>query len=130
MRRRPAPTSTSSSAHAGFARIGGWVGIGVGVAGLALGTVFVIKNHSDRNDANGLCGANGCPESKRSEITSFDRDASSAATLSWVSYGVGAAGIVTGAALLWFSHGKPATPQSGQVIPWFGARAMGVRVTF
>ena len=115
--------------HAGLAAAG-WVGIGVGVVGLVAGSVFVIKNHSDRNDANALCGSSGCPESKRSEISSFDSDANSAATLSWVSYGVGAAGLVTGAVLLWASHGKPAAPQSGQVIPWFGKSAAGVRVTF
>jgi hypothetical protein len=115
--------------HSGLATAG-WVGIGIGVVGLGVGTVFVIKNHSDRNDANGLCGPSGCPESKRSEIASFDSSADSASTLSWVSYGVGAAGLVTGAVLLWVSHGKPKAPQSGQVIPWFGTRAMGVRVTF
>jgi hypothetical protein len=116
-------------AHSGLA-VAGWVGVGVGVVGLVAGTVFVVKNHSDRNDANALCGTSGCPESKRSEISSFDSDADTAATLSLVSYGVGAAGLVTGAVLLWVSHGKPAAPQSGQVIPWFGRRAMGVRVTF
>ena len=128
----PAPETTPDAAprsHSGLAAAG-WVGIGIGVVGLGVGTVFVIKNHSDRNDANGLCGPSGCPESKRSEISSFDSSANSASTLSWVSYGVGAAGLVTGAVLLWASHGKPKAPQSGQVIPWFGARAMGVRVTF
>jgi hypothetical protein len=115
--------------HSGLA-VGGWVGVGVGVVGLAAGTLFVVKNHSDRNDANALCGPALCPESKRSQISSFDNDADSAATLSWISYGVGAAGLVTGAVLLWVSHGKPAAPQSGKVVPWFGGRDMGVRVTF
>jgi hypothetical protein len=123
------PADTPPTTHSGLIAAG-WVGIGVGVAGLVAGTVFVIKNHSDRNDANGLCGPSGCPESKRPEIESFDSDANSASTLSWVSYGVGAAGLVTGAALLWAGHGKPATPQAGQLIPWFGRRALGVRVTF
>jgi hypothetical protein len=115
--------------HSGLA-VAGWVGVGVGVVGLAVGTVFVMKNHSDRGDASALCGSMGCPESKRSQISSFDSDANSAATLSWISYGVGAAGLVTGAVLLLVSHGKPAAPQSGQVIPWLSGRAMGVRVTF
>ncbi len=124
-----APPDSTSNAHSGIATAG-WIGIGVGVVGIAVGTVFVIKNHTDRNDANALCGATGCPDSKRSEIGSFDSDADSAATLSWVSYGVGAAGLVTGTVLLWVSHGKQTTPQSGRVIPWFAPRAMGVRVTF
>jgi hypothetical protein len=72
----------------------------------------------------------GCPESKRSQISSLDSDANSAATLSWISYGVGAAGLVTGAALLLASHGRAAAPQSGQVLPWFAGRAAGVRVIF
>jgi hypothetical protein len=132
---QPATISTEPAAapppsqHTGLAAAG-WIGVGVGVVGLVAGSVFVIKNHSDRNDANALCGSNGCPESKRPEISSFDSDANSAATLSWVSYGVGAAGLVTGVVLLWASHGKPAAAQSGQVIPWFGQRAAGVRVTF
>ena len=125
----PEAPAEAPARHSGLAAAG-WIGVGVGVAGLAVGTVFVIKNHSDRNSANGLCGSMGCPDSKRSEIASFDKSANSASTLSWVSYGVGAAGLVTGAVLLWVSHGKPARPQSGQVVPWFGSRAMGVRVTF
>jgi hypothetical protein len=124
-----APPDSTPQPHSGVAAAG-WVGIGIGVVGLAVGTVFVVKNHTDRNDANGLCGPSGCPDSKRSQIESFDSDANSAATLSWVSYGVGAAGLVTGTVLLWVSHGKPTAPQSGRVIPWFAARAMGVRVTF
>jgi len=130
----PTPNDTPSldepaSSHSGL-RVAGWIGLGIGVVGLAAGTVFVVKNHSDRNDANGLCGPKGCPDSQRAQITAFDHDATTAGTFSWISYGVGAAGIVGGAAMLWLSHGKPMTPQSGQVIPWFGARAMGVRVTF
>jgi hypothetical protein len=116
--------------HPSGATTAGWIGVGVGVAGLVAGTVFVVKNHSDRNDANVFCGSSGCPESKRSEISSFDSSANSAATLSWVSYGVGAAGLITGGVLLWIGHGKQAAPRTGQVVPLFGTRSMGVRVTF
>jgi hypothetical protein len=126
----PSPESSHTSSRTGV-RVAGWIGIGIGVVGLAGGTVFVIKNHSDRNDANAFCGANGCPESKRTEIGSLDHSADQAATASWIAYGVGAAGLVAGAVLLWVGHGKPATVRSGQVVPWFGGpRAMGVRVAF
>jgi hypothetical protein len=120
----------ASSGHPGL-RVAGWIGVGLGVAGLAVGSILVIKNHSDRNDANALCGPAGCPDSKRSQIEAFDDEANSAATLSWVSFGVGAAGLVTGATLLWLGHDrKAAAPQSGEVTPWFSKRAVGVRVTF
>jgi hypothetical protein len=125
----PSTLEAPESGHPGL-RTAGWISIGVGIAGLAVGSIMVIKNHSDRNDANAFCGPNGCPDSKRSEIVSFDDDANSAATFSWISFGVGAAGLVTGATLLWLGHGKSAAPQSGEVTPWFGKRSMGVRVTF
>jgi hypothetical protein len=124
----PAPAETSASN--GGLKAGGWIGLGIGVAGLAAGTFFVVENHNDRNDANALCATRGCPLSQRSAITQFDHDADTAGTLAWVAYGVGAAGLVTGAALLWIAHGKPVKTQTGQVLPWFGRRAMGVRVTF
>jgi hypothetical protein len=121
--------SEASSGNGGL-KAGGWIGLGVGVAGVVVGTVFVVKNHNDRNDANALCGSRGCPDSQRGQIAQFDHDADSESTAAWVSYGVGAAGLVTGAALLWLGHGKAMKAQSGQVEPWFGRRAMGVRVAF
>jgi hypothetical protein len=124
------PAVAPESSHTGL-RVAGWIGVGIGVVGLAAGTIFVIKNHADRNDANALCGTSGCPESKRSQIGSFDHSADQAATGSWISYGVGAAGLIAGAAMLWIGHGKPAAAHSGQLTPWFGGpRAMGVRVAF
>jgi hypothetical protein len=112
-------------------RTGGWISIGLGVAGVAAGTVFVFKNHQDRNDANALCGPLGCPESRRADIASFDDAANTSAALAWVSYGVGAAALVTGATLLVLGHGKPGGAlQTGQVIPWVGVGAAGARVTF
>ena len=140
----PAPSSADEAAAGSSAsslRIGGWIAIGIGVAGVAAGTVFVVKNRQDRNDADALCGSQGCPASRRADIVSLDDSASSSATVAWISYGVGAAGLVTGAALLWLGHGRPAaTPRTGQaaarppaslgVIPWVGVRSAGFRVTF
>ena len=136
----PAGEPRAGSSPSGL-RIGGWVALGIGVAGVAAGTVFVVKNHQDRSDANALCGSEGCPASRRADIASFDDSANSSATVAWISYGVGAAGLVTGATLLWLGHGKAAaTPGTGQaaaqrsaswgVIPWVGVRSAGVRVTF
>ncbi len=122
--------SRAPSSRSGL-RAGGWMAMGIGVAGVAVGTVFVVKNHQDRNDANAICASHGCPESRRADVVSFDDGANSSATLAWVSYGVGAAGLVTGTALLLMSHGRPAaTPQTGQVIPWVGMRSAGLGVTF
>jgi hypothetical protein len=125
----PEPSAEAPRTNSGL-RIGGWVGVGVGVVGLAVGTVFVVKNHANRSDANALCGFSGCPESKRSEVTSLDNSANSAATIAWVSYGIGAAGVATGVVLLWLSGNRPAASQTARVSPWIGAKTAGVTVTF
>jgi hypothetical protein len=123
-------TSDEAPRTSNALRIGAWVGVGVGVVGLAVGTAFVVKNHSDRDDANALCTSIGCPESKRAQVTSFDNSANSAATLAWVSYGIGAAGLATGAVLFWLSGSRPVASQTARVSPWIGARVAGVMGTF
>jgi hypothetical protein len=124
------PPPEAHSSASGALKLGGWIGVGVGAAGLVAGTLFVVKNRSNRNDANALCGAGGCPESKRADVTSLDGGANSAATLAWVSYGIGAAGLATGAVLLWMSGSKPAPSQTARVSPWIDARSAGVTVAF
>jgi hypothetical protein len=115
-------------------RVAGWIGVGIGVVGAAVGTVFVMQNHSDLNDANALCGANGCPLSKKGQIDGDDSSASSASTLAWVSYGVGVAGVGAGVVMLVVSGGKsaPATQAAGLrgARPWVGPGSAGVTVAF
>ena len=126
----PSDDSRATASRSGL-RAGGWLAMGLGGAGVTVGTVFVVKNHQDRNDANALCGSQGCPASRRADVVSFDDGANSSATIAWVSYGVGAAGLITGTALLLLSHGGPAaTLRTGQVIPWVGMRSLGLRVAF
>ncbi len=126
----PAPPPPSSG---GGLRAAGWIGVVVGAAGLGVGTFFVVKNHADRSDANGLCGAMGCPDSKRSQISSDDDSANTASTAAWVSYGVGAGALVAGVTMIWLGRGKAAPPQTGQAIvvaPWFSGDSAGLRGTF
>jgi hypothetical protein len=109
-------------------RVGGWIAIGVGVAGVVAGTVAILDNRSNRNSANALCNP-ACPDSKRNQINTFDENANQAATLAWIWSGVGVAGLATGVTLLLTSK-TAAPPQSGQVRPWVGARTVGVAVAF
>jgi hypothetical protein len=85
-----------------------WVSLGVGAAGLVAGGVFVVLNHVDRSSANDECGSGACPASKRADIDSLDSQANTASTLSWVSFGVAAAGLGTGAVLFLLRGNKPA----------------------
>ncbi|MGH7269681.1 MAG: hypothetical protein ACREJ3_04560, partial [Polyangiaceae bacterium] len=126
----------AASPRHGKMRVGAWTALGVGAAGVIVGSVFVLKNHSSRGDANALCNAGQCPEAQRAAVQAADSDANSAATIAWISYGVGVVGLAAGAALLWLSrkgsssaHSASASP-AGQVVPWVSARSAGLTVTF
>jgi hypothetical protein len=112
----------------------GWVSLAVGVAGLAAGTVFLVLNHSEQSDADGLCSKNECPLSKQGTINSDENSAKSDATLTWVGYGVGAVGVLLGGALLWAgmrSSGSTSDqPTTTAVVPVIGPRSAGLRVAF
>ena len=103
-----------------------WIAIGVGVAGLGAGTFFMFQNRSKHDDANALCGDGPCPAAKRSEIQELDGDADTAATLSWIGYGVGAAGIIAGAALLVLDKSSSSKTAGTSVQPWVGAGSAGL----
>src|SRR6185295_5662477 len=80
----PAQADSRPSSH-GWQRIGSYVAFGVGAVGLGLGTFFLVKSGSTRNDANQLfdaCSA-ASPSGKCSDptaekvITGKDADADS-----------------------------------------------------
>ncbi len=111
----------------------GWVGFGVGAVGAAVGTIFVIKNHSDLNDANALCGASECPMSKKGQIDDLDSSAKNASTLAWVSYGVGLAGAGAGVVLFIMGGKSSAAPQAAGLAharPWVGPGSAGFTLAF
>jgi hypothetical protein len=110
-------------------RIGGWIGVGVGVVGAAVGTVFLVKNQSDLNSANSLCGGAACPMSKKGQIADLDSSANGEATLAWVSYGVGGAALAAGVVMLVMSGSKGPQPQAA-LAPVAGPGYFGLRGRF
>lgn len=82
-------------------RMWGYIGLGVGALGLGVGTYtgLVALHHKSNLDA--ACHE-GCPPSSADEISSFRTNR----TVSWLSYGIGAAAAATGVVLL--TLGKPA----------------------
>jgi serine/threonine-protein kinase len=82
------------------------IGAGViGVAGVALGTVFGLKSKSKHDEADGQCNGSTCS----GDGVQLRDQAISAGNLSTVSFVVGAAGLA-GGALLWFTA-SPAKPE-------------------
>jgi hypothetical protein len=130
------PPETKS--NGGWMRPAGFVGLGVGVVGVAIGTVFVIQNHSKRGDANtayASCGGASCNVSNEPSISALDKSATNAEGGAWTGYIVGGVGLAAGATLLILSsqshsHEENAAPQTGQLHPWFGGKSAGIMGTF
>jgi hypothetical protein len=96
-------------------RIGGLVAMGVGVAALATGVVLNVKANQLTDDL------------ERSDLSySRDKDAtrSSYKTWGWVSYGVGAAGLV-GGAVLYFVGRSQARSDQPALVPMAGPDRVG-----
>jgi hypothetical protein len=71
---------------------------GVGVVGLALGTVFGLQAKSKNDDSKAKCRPND-PNQCSADGVSLREDAQSAATISTIAFGVGGAALVAGVVL-------------------------------
>jgi hypothetical protein len=120
--RAPSPATTTDtsasswSAQKTFALLSGIVGL----AGVGVGTGFGLSASSQWSQAQRDCG-NGCLPSSLAQAERTD--AQSAATLSTISFSVGAAGLL-GASILWLiapSHSEiSASTGRFQIVPLFG----------
>lgn len=73
-----------------------WSALGVGAAGVIVGTVFGVRSLSLKKDRDAECPTPSCTSSKGVEL---DQDARTAATWSTVGFAVGAVGLGTAAVL-------------------------------
>ena len=128
----PAPGGETAPPRSGLelGKVLGWIGVGVGVAGLAVGTAFVAVNRTKRTDADAMCSSTGCPLSSRTQIESLDQQADDAATGAWVGYVAGGALLATGLVLLFTSGEAKKKDAPSGLHPWIGAGAAGVAGEF
>jgi hypothetical protein len=142
----PPPTTTPSDSGASGSnglRIGSYVGFGVGVAGLALGTVFVLKSASNRSDADkatqdleatGCSTTGGRPACDANsplaeKVAQHDKDAKNAQTIGIIGYVVGGVGVAAGVTLFVLSMNKD-KQSAAYVAPYVGPGAIGLRGAF
>ena len=104
----------------------------VGVAGIAVGTVFGVLAVSDKSSLSSECSAAKiCPATAQGDIDAFSRNGA----VSTVAFGVGIAGLVLGGYFYFHERARDestGTPrQSGaRIAPWIGPGAGGVGGTF
>jgi hypothetical protein len=116
--------------------IGGIAGLGVGVVGVTLGTVFALSSKSKRDKANDICSlpppGPSCPDGSESRINSLDDGADSAQTLATVGFIAGGVGLAAGGTLLWLSLSDSETGDSGgaSFTPIVGWRSVGLAGRF
>ncbi len=132
-----ASLSTQDMGGSSGLRIGAYVGFGVGVVGLALGTVFLLQAGSSQDDSDSLYAEGDCKfvnpsdPAKCTESDSLNEDAASQRTLAGISYGVGGAALVAGVVLFIMSSGDSKSARNQpHVTPWVGLNSMGVSGSF
>ncbi len=109
-------------------KLGGYIGLGVGVVGLGFGTIFAVRSSGLRGDADALCtnSDGSCPKANQPRVDKLDSDANSAMTLSVVGFVVGGVGIATGVTLLLLAPSKQQTPKTAFVLPYVTGNSAGV----
>jgi hypothetical protein len=127
-----APAAAPSIASGGGAgKTMGYVLIGVGVAGVAAGTVFGLQAKSKNDEALGICKdtPTTCPDEQIQAHSTAVDDAHRAVTLSVVGFGVGAASLVGGVILLATSKGEHDKAATIGVTPLASSRAGGLALS-
>jgi hypothetical protein len=89
-----------------------YVGGGVGLAGVLVGSISGISAISHKNEAKKGCVAGSCPPSTWSDLDS----AHSLATVSTVGFVIGAVGVVVGAGAILLDGDEPSGAQRGFVL--------------
>ena len=120
----PGETARSSGPESkglGAQRVGALVVGGVGVAGLAVGTVFGLQAMSKKDEADKTCNAEECSDQAGVDA---GKDARAAGNISTVATIVGVVA-VAGAAVLWF-----AAPSRDAVQVGFGLQGVQLRGSF
>lgn len=112
-------------------RIASYAALGVGVVGLAAGTIFALQASSKRGEADDLCNlpGGGCPADKQDEIQALDDDADSAASLATVGFIVGGVGVAAGVTLFFLSSDDSSASEPS-IRPWVGLGSAGVSGRF
>jgi hypothetical protein len=99
---------------------------GVGVAGLAVGTIEWLAFERKKDDADSACPAKGCFEAQHAIAAGYRSDAESARTIAVVGGVVGGVSLIS-ATILWFTSGTAASGTSKlEIVPVVGKREWGV----
>ena len=133
-------TSSTTMSHpkdgsAGL-KIGEYIAYGAGVLGVGTGIYFVIKWSNAANEADQAYSqfvVNQCRSvattdcrNQAAHVSSLDREAAHAGTISTVGYAIGAAGLGTGLAMMLLRQGHEEQLATEQLHAYLGPRSAGI----
>jgi hypothetical protein len=129
-----APPTTDTPADSGGGsnglRVASFGLMGVGVAGLAVGTVFMIKGGGTQSDADALatrlCPTQACDPGNIAAIEKKDKDAASQKTIGVIGLAAGGALAATGVVLFVLSGSDEKAALRPGVRPYVGFQSVGV----
>lgn len=122
----PAPPSAPKPGPSdGPPRWIGWTLGGIGVVGLAVGSIFGARTFSDKSTLESECTGTRCPSGASSDVSAASRDA----TIANVAFGAGAA-LVAGGVVLLLLHPSPPSPAQARIGPSVGPGWAGVQGAF
>jgi hypothetical protein len=128
----PPPVTDTGTKGKGM-RIGGYIGIGVGAAGIVVGTIFLAQTGNKSDEGNKIfnqCNPTVCSPEEKAQIKKLDDDAkSSKTTLAIVGYAVGGVGLATGITLLLLAP-KSHSTAAPHVTPFVSHNSVGLQGSF
>jgi tetratricopeptide (TPR) repeat protein len=127
----PAPPTDAGSKAGSTQRIFGFVAGGIGVVSLVVGGVFTMKASSENEDALDICEDEDdpCTQEDVSDHEQLVKEAEASQLNSYVWYGIGAAGLVTGAVLILTAPSGEKKAAGVRVTPEVGVGHLGLNVS-
>lgn len=121
------PEPARPKSHTSPARVTSYVAFGVGVAGVAAGSISGGMAMANKSALGSHCDGNACPSSERSDINGLRSNG----TISTIGFGVGIVGLAAGTVLFLVSrHHEPS--RTGTTVPLVsvGLGGAAVKVSF
>jgi hypothetical protein len=115
----PPPAPEQPAASSSFPGFLPWTALGVGGAGLVLGTVAGVVAMGKHSDLEKVCGGGVCPSGQQNNVDSYH----AMGTLSTIGFVVGGVGVAAGVVLFLV---KPSAPQVSPMSPATGSSPLSV----
>ncbi len=120
------PPGPSDRGSGGTQRTIGWVAGGLGLVGLGVGSVFLVRRNGKAEESSTICPSNiGCAAGSQAAVDGLNGDARAAQTISLVGFIGGGVALATGAVLILTASNK-SKREAYLVTPLLGPSAAGL----